>query len=403
MAPAKVVGASWVSPVKAPVIDKLNMMAVTGTDGKTSVATITGTLIGKDKCGYIGTNGFSCEKISGDTDNTTPAPEKLYEYLDLFVKNGCSAVCMEASSEAMLQGRLSKLSYKCIGMTNITSEHLNSHKTLENYVLCKKEIMNLTEKDGYCILNHDDKYYEEVKEYCHAKTLSYGLGDDNDLVIVSYKLNMNNTLIKFKYRDIIYDVDSPLLGLFNVYNLACSLLMCLSQGYKMEYLLNNIKDIYISGRLDLIDRGQTFSVIVDYAHTPNGISKLLDFVKLIDHKRTIVVIGQAGERDAYKRKEVGKIVATNSDLAIFCYEDPRSEDPKDIIDMMCEEIKDRDNYKIIIDRAEAIKYAIDTATDGDVVLILGKGNETYQKLKTGKIYFNDEEEAIKSLDDRLSE
>ena len=153
---------------------------------------------------------------------------------------------------------------------------------------------------------------------------------------------------------------------------------------------------------DLIDRGQHFSVMVDYAHTPNGISNLLDFVQLIEHKRIIVVIGQAGERDAYKRKTVGKIVATKADLAVFCYEDPRSEDPKDIIDMMCEEIRDRDNYKVIIDRAEAIKYAIDEANDGDIVLILGKGNETYQKLKTGKIYFNDEEEAIKSLDDRLS-
>ena len=382
--------------------DKLKMMAVTGTDGKTSVATITSTLIGGDKCGYIGTNGYSCEKKYGDTDNTTPSPDKLYEYLNTFVECGCEAVCMEASSEAMLQGRLEDLKYKCIGMTNITSEHLNSHKSLENYVLCKKEIMNLTTEDGYCILNHDDSYYQEVLEYCHSKVLTYGTTLDNDLIITSYKLNSYNTEIVFKYKEKLYEVTSPLLGEFNVYNLACSLLMCLSLGYDIEQLLKNIQKINVSGRLDIIDKGQNFTVIVDYAHTPNGISKLLDFVKLLEHKKIIVVIGQAGERDAYKRKEVGKIVATKADLAIFCYEDPRGEDPKDIIDMMCEDIKDRDNYRIIIDRSIAIKYAIDIAEEGDIVLVLGKGNETYQKLKTGKIYFNDEEEAIKAIDNRLN-
>lgn len=381
---------------------KLKMMGVTGTDGKTSVATITSTLIGTDKCGYIGTNGYSCEKIHGATDNTTPAPDKLYKYLSDFNEYGCESVCMEASSEAMLQGRLKDLNFGCMGMTNISSEHLNSHKTLENYVLCKKQIMNLVDEDGYCVLNHDDIYYQEVVKYCRGKVLSYGKSDDNDLIISSFKLNSYNTEIVFKYHDKIYKVLSPLLGEFNVYNLACSILMCLAMGYKFDYLLENVQGINISGRLDIIDKGQNFTVMVDYAHTPNGISKLLDFVKLLDHNRIIVVIGQAGERDAYKRKEVGKVVATNADLAIFCYEDPRSEDPKDIIDMMCEEIKDRDNYRIIIDRSLAIKYAIDMAEEGDIVLILGKGNETYQKLKQGTIYFNDEEESIKALNERFN-
>lgn len=381
--------------------NKLKMMGVTGTDGKTSVATITSTLIGMDKCGYVGTNGYSCEKMHGATDNTTPSPDKLYKHFSDFVDLGCEAVCMEASSEALLQGRLDNLKFACMGMTNISSEHLNSHKTLENYVLCKKQIMNLVSDNGYCILNHDDSYYNEVLEYCHGKILSYGTDDCNDLIISSFKLNSYNTEIVFKYQDNIYEVSSPLLGEFNVYNLACAILMCLAVGYKMEDLLENVQSINVSGRLDIIDRGQNFTVMVDYAHTPNGISKLLDFVNLLDHKRIIVVIGQAGERDVYKRKEVGKVVATKADLAIFCYEDPRSEDPKDIIDMMCEEIQDRDNYRIIIDRRSAIKYAIDIALDGDVVLILGKGNETYQKLKTGTIYFNDEEESIKALEERI--
>ena len=261
--------------------------------------------------------------------------------------------------------------------------------------------MTLTKEDGYCVLNHDDKYYDEVKSICRGKILTYGLGTDNDLQIVSYDILPNKTNITIKYDNKEYKIISPLLGLFNIYNLACSLLMCLSQGYAMESLLNNIDKIYIDGRLEIIDRGQDFTVMVDYAHTPNGIESLLNFVKTLKHNRIITVIGQAGERDAYKRKIVGEIVATNSDIAIFCYEDPRSEDPIDIINMMCENIRDRDNYKIIVDRSMAIKYAIDNALKGDIVLVLGKGNETYQKLKDGTIYFNDVEEVIKHLDNRI--
>lgn len=382
--------------------NKLHLLAVTGTDGKTSVSTIISTLIGNDKCGYIGTNGRSCASFNRSTDNTTPSPDKLYYYFKEFVDSGCDTVCMEASSEAMLQGRLDGLRYDCIGITNITSEHLNSHKTLENYVYCKKEIMKLTKDNGYCILNHDDSYYAEVREICKGNILTYGIGSDNDLQILSYNLYVDRTDITFKYNGKKYDIVSPLLGDFNVYNLACSILMCLSEGYRMSYLIDNISKINVSGRLDIIDKGQDFTVMVDYAHTPNGITSLLRFVKMVPHNRIIVVIGQAGERDPYKRKTVGKIVATNADMAIFCYEDPRGEDPLDIIDMMCEDIRDLSNYKVIVDRAKAIKYAIDVAEKGDIVLILGKGNETYEKLKTGTIYFNDIEEATKCLEVRLN-
>lgn len=382
--------------------DKLHLYGVTGTDGKTSVATIVSTLIGNDKCGYIGTNGRSCAAYHKDTDNTTPAPHQLYYYFKEFLDNGCNSVCMEASSEAMLKGRLDGIKYDVVGMTNITSEHLNSHGSLENYVLCKKEIMTLTKDNGYCVLNHDDDYYQEVRDFCKGKILTYGKDKDNDLQIVSYNLHTDKTEITFKYKDKVYEIVSPLLGDFNIYNLACALLMCLSQGYEFNYLSANIKNINVSGRLDTINEGQDFTVMIDYAHTPNGITSLLRFVRLLKPNRIITVIGQAGERDPYKRKTVGKIVATNSDVAIFCYEDPRSEDPLKIIEMMCEEIKDRDNYEVIVDRSQAIKHAIDIAKTGDIVLVLGKGNETYEKLKDGTIYFNDIEEATKHLKDRLA-
>ena len=148
--------------------------------------------------------------------------------------------------------------------------------------------------------------------------------------------------------------------------------------------------------------GQKFYVMVDYAHTPNGISKLLNFVHTLDINRSIVVIGSAGERDYLKRPLMGKTVVDNASYAIFTYEDPRSEEPIDIINMMISEIKDNHtNFEVVVDRSSAIKRAIDMARDNDIVLILGKGNETYQKLKNETIYFNDIEEAMKYLKERV--
>lgn len=376
---------------------KLKMIGVTGTDGKTSVSTIVSLLIGQDKCGYIGTNGYATSKFNRKTNNTTPSPDKLYKYLNDIDESKCNSVSMELSSESMLFGRIDDLEFDVIGLTNITSEHLNNHKTLKNYISCKKKILQLTKKDGYCILNHDDTHYQECKNIIKSKVLTYGKGINNDLQIVDYILDRNGTQIKFKYQEKIYNIYSPLLGEFNVYNLACALLICLSQNYDINYLLHNVDKLHIDGRMEVIDEGQNFTLIVDYAHTEAGITKLLQFVKGIKHNRLIVVIGQAGERDQSKRRKVGKIVAVNADLAIFCYEDPRSEDPHDIINMMTLDIRNFNNYKIIIDRKEAINYAINNACQKDIVLVLGKGNENYQKLKDKTVYFNDIEECRESL------
>ena len=166
----------------------------------------------------------------------------------------------------------------------------------------------------------------------------------------------------------------------------------------MEELIPRVKDIKISGRLELLDTDTPYYVMVDYAHTPNGIAKLLNFVHTLDIDKSIVVIGQAGERDYLKRPKVGNTVVENASYAIFTYEDPRSEDPKDICEDIISELKETyHNYTIVIDRSEAIQKAIDMAGKNDMVLILGKGNETYEKLKNETIYFNDIEEAYKAV------
>ena len=383
---------------------KLNIIGITGTDGKTSTATIVQALLGDDICGYIGTNGRKCSKFEEEIANTTPDSDKLFMYFRDFIDAGCNTVAMEASSEAFFRKRLETIEFDCSAITNITKEHLNIHKTYENYIDCKCQLFRQTKKTDYCILNSDDPHFETVKENCNGKVLTYGQNKSDDIYIKNYKIKPNETEITIVYNNKKYDIISPLLGKFNIYNLCAGLLVALTQNKTMDELIKNISKIKISGRLDLINKGQNFYVMVDYAHTPNGISNLLEFVHTLDINRSIVVIGSAGERDFLKRPIMGKTVCDNASYAIFTYEDPRSEDPKDIADMLIKDIKDtHNNYKIVLDRRKAIETAINMAKENDMVLILGKGNETYQKLKDKTIYFNDIEEAIKALDKRMKE
>ena len=372
---------------------KLKMIGVTGTDGKTTTTTIVQALIGKEDCSYIGTNGVSYKNIYHKTLNTTPDSDKLYMFLDEFIKEGCSYCAMEASSEAFYRGRLDGLEYDVSVFTNISKEHLNVHKTLENYVECKSMLFKQTKKCGFCILNHDDPFYEIIKKSSNGKVLSYGKDKDSTLLIKDYKLFKDHTDITFVYNKEEFNMKSPLLGEFNIYNLAAAILVCFSLNISLDKIRENIKDINVDGRMQVVETNSNYSVIVDYAHTPNGIKNMLDFVNKLKFNRIITVIGSAGGRDPYKRPLMGKVVLDNSSYVIFTSEDPRFENPKDIICDMLKESKDKNNYEIQVNRALAIKKAIDISSENDVVVILGKGNENYQVVKDEIIEFNDVDKA----------
>lgn len=379
---------------------KLKLIGVTGTDGKTSTATILQQLIGDDKCGYIGTNGYSCKGFKGKTDNTTPAKEDLYYIFDGFVKNGCEYVAMETSSEGFYYKRTDGLSFVAGLLTNIDSEHLNTHKTLENYIDCKKQLFRQT--IGYSILNSNDKHFNECLDACD-KHLTYGYLENDDLQICNTVLFPDHSEFTYKYQGQEYLVNTRLLGKFNAENLALATLALLSLGFSLEDIVSKVGELRIDGRMEAITLGQDFYCLVDYAHTPNGLRRLYEFTSTLKIGRIITVIGQAGERDPYKRKDVGKIVADNSDIAIFTYEDPRKEPIENIMKDIVSNIKDYDNYLIINDRHDAISYAINEAKENDLVLILGKGAENYQRLRDGVIHFCDIEEASKAITKRLAD
>ena len=374
--------------------EELSVIGVTGTDGKTSTATIIQALMGDDRCGYIGTNGRSCRGLHGDNPNTTPAVDRLYPYFREFLDHGCDTVATEASSEGFYFGRLDTVTFDISVYTNITSEHMNVHRTFDNYFACKMRLFEQTRTDGWCVLNHDDPHYHRVAEHCAGQVVSYGRHPDATLRIVRVELSIAGTAIDFDYRGHRFHVDSPLLGDFNVSNLAAAVLAVLCAGVPLDEALARIPAIAIPGRLDMIDTGSDYAVMVDYAHTPNGISQLLTFVAGLRPHRTIVVIGQAGERDATKRSTVGEVVLDHADYAIFTAEDPRGEDPAAICaDIVATRCDTHSNYEIVLDRRQATRRAIDMAQSGDIVLILGKGAENYQKMSYGTIHYSDVEEA----------
>jgi len=383
-------------------LNKMNLIGVTGTDGKTTVSTIIQTLLGDDNCGYIGTNGIKCKDYYEKTNNTTPNLDKLYSIFDIFNKNNIKNISMEVSSEAIFYKRVYGVLYDCTILTNITKEHLNTHKTLDNYISCKCELFKNTKKNGFCILNKDDEHYNKVKDCCNGIIKTYGTDKNNDLVIKDVILESNKTIFTITYDNKDYKITSPLLALFNVYNLSAALLALVSLGHDIDKLIKNIPLLEVGGRLQEINLGQNFKVFVDYAHTPNGIKNLLEFMNSITHNKIITVFSEPGERDRSKRPDKGYNVITNSDYSIVTSQDPRGEDPNDIASDLLTLVKDKTNYEVIIDRSLAIKRAINMAHTNDIVLIIGKGNERYQILKDKIIEFCDVDEATKHLTEKLN-
>ena len=354
----------------------LYMIGVTGTNGKTTVAEIIYQLLGENAA-YLGTNGKKYKDKHVSIRNTCPDVDRLYMYFKEFLDNGCNTVCMEASSEAFYRHRLDDIKYDIGIVTNIKEDHLNIHKTIENYVDCKCQLVRQVKDDGYSILNSSDKYYDKFKKEAKGNIVSYGYKDSDTLKIVDYTLKRDKTIINFKYNDKTYKVISPLLGSFNVDNLAASILALLCKGIDFDAIIKRVLQIkQIEGRMEIMPFTDKYTVILDYAHTTDAFLNILTFLNKVKDARIITVTGSAGGRERTKRKFMGKVVLEKSDYVIFTMDDPRYEDPNKIIDDLVSG-SDKTNYERIVDRKKAIYKALDMAEDNDIVLIAGKGRDDY--------------------------
>ena len=363
-------------------LDNYKFMGVTGTDGKTTTATVVSKII--DNCAYIGTNGFVVNNKNYGTNNTTPCISELYEDLNIIKKNNCKNVMMEVSSEALLHDRVKNIKYDIVGYTNITGDHLNVHKTFDNYIECKLKLLNNLKEDGIAIVNGDDDNLRKI-EYKNMYT--YGFSEKCDFVIFDEVYEKDFTYFSIKNNDIVYKIKSPLKCKYNIYNVTLAFIMGLFYGMDSNILISNIEKLEpISGRCEFLDFGQNYDIVLDYAHTINGIKTVVESFK--DYKDIIVVTGCAGGREKDKRPIIGSYLIENVDKAIFTMDDPRFESVDDIIDDM---VLDKKDYFRIIDRKEAIHFALSIANIDSVVLILGKGRDNYMAIEDKKIKYNDYE------------
>ena len=360
------------------VLSKFHFIGITGTDGKTTTATIVKELIGD--CAYIGTNGLMIRDKEYPTSNTTPCISELYAILKKIQDADVMNVVMEVSSEALLHDRVSHLLFDEIAFTNITGDHMNIHGNFENYVKSKLKLLDLKKKNGTIFVNGDDEHLKKLSDVC-----TFGFQSTNDFVIKSVNMNSSDTIISLTYGEKTFLLHSPFYGTYNVYNVVLAFLLAWNFGVNDQVLLDRIPFLKpVKGRGEVLDFGQDYTIVLDYAHTIHGVQNILETFK--DYKRVITVTGAAGGREKEKRPIIGNLVMDKSDISIFTMDDPRYESVDCIIDDM---VGDRTDYVRIVNREEAIFYALDLAREGDVVLILGKGRDDYMAIGDKKIKYSD--------------
>ena len=392
----------------------MKVVGVTGTNGKTTVATLlynVATGLGY-KSGLIGTveNMINGEKIPAT--HTTPDPLSLHKLMSEMAQKGCEYVFMEVSSHALDQGRVAGINFAGGVFTNLTHDHLDYHKNLENYFGAKKKFFKILPASAFALSNLDNEYGEKMLEGIKARKFSYGFASG----IGHPEIQVSNTRqddfhgeirkLDFSGLELFFNgskVKSKFLGKFNAYNLLATWGALSLLGFDMEKAKKIIETIQPPrGRFEHFMSKSGVLVIVDYAHTPDALQNIFSAVKEVkpEKGRIISVFGCGGDRDPAKRKIMGHIGAILSDIAIFTSDNPRSEDPEKIIAEMKDELTSEDFKKIktISNRREAIKEAVKISVKGDIILCAGKGHEDYQEIKGVKHHFDDMEEFQKAYE-----
>ena len=373
-----------------PKIKDMKLIGVTGTNGKTTICYLVYqllTLLSK-KCAYIGTIGFYYGNTKRLLNNTTPDTDLLYDMLLEAKEYGCEYVVMEVSSHALDKNRIFGLEFDEVAFTNLTQDHLDYHKTLENYANAKRKLFEKTRGEKVAIINKDDPHHEKFM-LNENKNITIGK-NDADVLIKDYSLSHLHTKIEFSYEDKIYNTQINMVGSYNVYNYLTALMLVHKLGFSIDSIIDITKDLMApAGRMEMI-KYNTNSVFVDYAHTPDAVINVLKSANEYKKGKIITIIGCGGDRDRTKRPIMGRAAEENSDYVIFTDDNPRTEDEKQIIDDIVTGLN-KDNHEIIFDRKKAIIKGMNMLKDNDILMILGKGHENYQIIGTEKHHFSDQE------------
>ena len=374
---------------------KLKLIGVTGTNGKTTIATLLYNMFRKfgHKCGLLSTVCNYIEDEALPTDHTTPDPIELNQLLARMVEAGCEYAFMECSSHAIQQQRIGGLKFAGGLFTNLTRDHLDYHKTFENYRNAKKMFFDSLEKDAFAITNADDKNGMFMVQNCKAQIKTYSTRTMADFKAKIIECHFEGMYLEVDGRE----VGVQFIGKFNVSNLLAvygAAIMLGKQPEDILLIMSTLKSV--NGRLDPVRSPEGFTAIVDYAHTPDALENVLNAIhEVLDGKggKVITVCGAGGNRDKGKRPLMAQEAVKQSDRVIISSDNPRFEEPQDIINDMLAGIDQKQMKKVIsiVDRREAIRTACMMAEKGDVILIAGKGHEDYQEIKGVKHHFDDKE------------
>ena len=382
----------------------IDLIGVTGTNGKTTTTYLIKDILNKSgyKTGLIGTIEVYDGETSLDASRTTPESLDIYKYLAKMRDKNVKYAVMEVSSHALALNRVDTMEFKAAIFTNLTQDHLDYHKTMQKYAEEKVKLFKKIKTNGTAIINMDDEYSDFFLKNTDNKVITYSINNKSDLKAKDLKLALHG--VSFKLNNISYNLN--LTGQFNIYNSLAAIGTALSLGIDESIIKKSLESIDgIPGRFETINEGQNFTVIIDYAHTPDSMINVLESLKNFEHKNVITVFGCGGERDKDKRPKMGKIAVQYGDYVIVTTDNPRSEDPKIIIDEVIDGIN-KSRYKTpfidLVDREDAINHAIDKAEKEDVVIVFGKGHETYQVFADKTIDFNDKEVAINAIKNKLS-
>lgn len=384
---------------------KLLLVGITGTNGKTTTTYLIKSILeeaGK-RVGIIGTN----QNIIGDkillTKSTTPTTPNALELQQLFtemVYNGAEYVVMEVSSHALELERVHGCEFAVGVFTNLTQDHLDFHKTMENYFKAKAKLFDISKKG---VVNFDDEHGKRICEESDCKDiLKVGLGDGCDLTAENISVSSRGSSFDLVYCGKKYTVNIQIPGRFSVYNAVCAAGAALQLGIDMKTIIDGLaKAVGVVGRVEVVPTNTDYTVIIDYAHTPDGLENIINCVKGFAEGRTITLFGCGGDRDNAKRPIMGEIAGRLSDFSIITSDNPRTEDPEKIVREIEEGMKRTDGkYTVITDRREAIAYALDNAKAGDVIILAGKGQETYQIIGKEKHEFNERIEVYRHLKEK---
>ncbi|UZJ77256.1 UDP-N-acetylmuramoyl-L-alanyl-D-glutamate--2,6-diaminopimelate ligase [Fictibacillus sp. KU28468] len=384
---------------------KLHLIGITGTNGKTTTSHLIEQIFsdaGK-RTGMIGTIDMKINGVSHKVSNTTPESLFLQKAFKEMNDQGVESAVMEVSSHALDMGRVRGCDYDIAVFTNFTQDHLDYHKDMETYLRAKgllfAQLGNTYagNKEKIAILNRDDEASKEFEKMTAAQILTYGIEQKSDIMAKDIKVTGKGTSFTLVTPLEERPVSIKLVGKFSVYNVLAAISATLLSGIPIDSIVKTMENMNgVPGRFETVDAGQSFTVIVDYAHTPDSLENALTTVNEFAVGKVISVVGCGGDRDRTKRPLMAKIAAEHSDVAIFTSDNPRTEDPLAILEDMKEGVQ---GYEYIIkpDRKDAITYAVEIADDNDIILVAGKGHETYQIIGKDVLDFDDRKVAAEAI------